>query len=90
MALDFPLEPECDSSGNLGPGRFPASCEAAAAVRLARKQGEDKAERVTDWLWEHQSILTPELVFSEVTARFDLALDRHYSALLQEIRDDTA
>ena len=53
----FPLDPECNSSGNAG---HMAACEAAAAHVMARSKGTmDKLEA---WLFANQPTLTPELI----------------------------
>ena len=55
VTKDFPLEGECNASIPQGP--HPIACEAAAAVRMARKNG--KAEPLEDWLFANQATLTP-------------------------------
>ena len=53
----FPLESECNpNSGNV----HSASCEAAAAVVMARQTG--KAAQMDAWLFDHQDELTPSKV----------------------------
>ena len=53
----FPLESECNpNSGNV----HSASCEAAAAVVMARQTG--KATQMDEWLFDHQDELTPSKV----------------------------
>ena len=54
MTKDFPLEAECNA--NIPQGPHPIACEAAAAVRMARKNG--KAEALEDWLFANQPTLT--------------------------------
>jgi len=58
MLRDFPLESECNAL--VQSDLHPASCEAAAAVRLAREQGRDK--ELEAWLFENQPAMTPEMV----------------------------
>ncbi len=53
----FPLEAECNpNSGNV----HSASCEAAAAVVMARQSG--RAAQMDAWLFDHQDELTPSVV----------------------------
>ena len=69
-------------------GHF-AACEAAAAVIMARAKGT--AEKMEDWLFDHQGppILTPDQV--KAAAR-DVAgvtdFDAQYLTALKEIRED--
>jgi uncharacterized membrane protein/protein-disulfide isomerase len=58
IAKHFPLEGECNP--NAPNGNHMAACEAAAAVVLARQTG--KAAVMEDWLYEHQTTLTPSMV----------------------------
>ena len=82
----YPLESECNPGVNAG--HF-AACEAAAAVIMARAKGT--AEKMEDWLFDHQGppILTPVQV--KAAAR-DVAgvtdFDAQYLAALKEIRED--
>ena len=55
VTRDFPLEPECNTGGP-----HKASCEAAAAVRMARQKG--RAEALEDWLFDNQPAMSPDLV----------------------------
>jgi uncharacterized membrane protein/protein-disulfide isomerase len=52
---DYPLDPECNV--NTPGGQHLASCEAAAAVRLAREKG--RATEMEAWLFDNQPTLTP-------------------------------
>ena len=58
IARHFPLEGECNP--NAPNGSHLAACEAAAAVVMARQTG--KAAVMEDWLYEHQTTLTPSMV----------------------------
>ena len=55
VTKDYPLEPECNT--NMPQRLHQFACEAAAAVRMARKTG--KAEALEDWLFANQPTLTP-------------------------------
>ncbi|MEN3340333.1 MAG: hypothetical protein V7647_4009 [Acidobacteriota bacterium] len=58
IAKHFPLEGECNP--NAPNGNHMAACEAAAAVVMARQTG--KVSVMEDWLYEHQTTLTPSMV----------------------------
>lgn len=90
IRVDFPLENECNSSDGVrtAGGLHLASCEAAAAVRAAGLVGRVQQERVVEWLWAHQSQLTPDVVFDGVTKEFGIDVRRQYHALLPDIRRD--
>ena len=81
----FPLEGECNSYAPNG--GHSASCEAAAAVVLARQTG--KADRMTDWLFDNQEKLTPSGVR---VAAHDIGgipdFNGAYAEALKEVRAD--
>ncbi len=52
---DYPLDPECNV--NTPGGQHLASCESAAAVRLAREKG--RGPEMEAWLFDNQPTLTP-------------------------------
>ncbi len=83
----YPLDPECnDTAPN---GVHHASCEAAAAVKLAERTGQ--AERLEAWLFEHQATLSPASVAAaarEVGGVEDF--EAEYPATLESIREDIA
>jgi protein-disulfide isomerase/uncharacterized membrane protein len=54
VTKDFPLEPECNT--NVPKGVHALACEAAAAVRMARRN--NKAEPLEDWIFANQGSLT--------------------------------
>jgi uncharacterized membrane protein/protein-disulfide isomerase len=58
VAKHFPLEGECNP--NAPNGNHMAACESAAAVVMAHQTG--KAAIMEDWLYEHQTSLTPSSV----------------------------
>ena len=57
----YPLEPECN--GSVSSIIHPASCEAAAAVEMARAKDDGSADRLEHWFFTHQ---TPMLSVDEV------------------------
>ncbi len=85
ITKDFPLDPECNPSG----GSHLASCEAAAAVRLAREKG--KADAMEDWLFAKQATLTPESVRQGVSTVAGVAdFDARYATALGLVKGDVA
>jgi uncharacterized membrane protein/protein-disulfide isomerase len=85
VTRDFPLDPECNSSG----GGHQAACEAAVAVRLAREKG--KADAMEDWLFENQTSMTPALVRQGVSSVGSVAdFDARYPKTLELVKGDIA
>jgi uncharacterized membrane protein len=85
ITRDFPLDPECNSLG----GGHLASCEAAAAVRLAREKG--RADQMEDWLFANQASLTPESVRQGVSTVAGVTdFDARYAKTLDLVRADIA
>lgn len=87
VSIDYPLDPECNEqtprAGHLG------ACEAAVAVRLARREGRDP--QMARWLYENQADLSRETVrdaLAEVAGMTDF--DERYDAVLEEVRGDIA
>jgi uncharacterized membrane protein/protein-disulfide isomerase len=85
VTKDFPLERECHTG--IGRDLHPAACEAAVAVRLARRRNQ--ADRLEDWLFENQPSLTPDAVRN---AARDVAgvttMDAEYKSVLQQVEAD--
>ena len=85
VTRDFPLDPECNSLG----GSHLASCEAAAAVRLAREKG--RADQMEDWLFANQASLTPASVRQGVSTVAGVTdFDARYAKTLDLVRADIA
>lgn len=85
VTKDYPLDPECNPGG----GQHVAACEAAVAVRLARRN--NRAQALEDWLFANQSALTPEIVKTaarEVGGVTDF--DAKYKTELEGVRSDVA
>ena len=80
----YPLEAECNPSA---PNNHYASCEAAAAVIMAKPKGT--AEKLEQWIFSNQIGLTPEAVKS---AAKDIGgiqdFDAQYQTVLQEVKAD--
>ncbi len=83
----YPLEPECNV--NVPGGNHYASCEAAAAVVMARAKGTSK--KMEDWIFANfgPPALTPEQVKQ---AAHDVAgiqdFDAQYARALEEVKTD--
>jgi uncharacterized membrane protein len=85
ITKDFPLDPECNSLG----GGHVASCEAAAAVRLARENG--RADQMEDWLFANQASLTPDSVKQGASTVGGVTdFDARYPKTLELVRADIA
>lgn len=82
VTRDFPLEAECNTGGV-----HMASCEAAAAVRMARENGT--ADALEDWLFDNQPAMTPDLVrqgVKQVGGVMDF--DARYPSVLALVKAD--
>ncbi len=87
VALDYPLDPECNAQAPNGV--HTAACEAAVAVRLAREAGQ--APRMERWLFTNQSSLTAERIrtaLREIAGVEDF--DRRYANVLDQVKADIA
>lgn len=81
----FPLERECNSYMSMDV--HSASCEAAAAVVLARQTG--KAAQMEEWLFAHQESLTPSAVRVAAKDVGGIAdFNGSYPDALKEVRAD--
>jgi uncharacterized membrane protein/protein-disulfide isomerase len=83
----YPLEPECNAG--VPTGNHYGSCEAAAAVNLARKQGT--AEKLEDWLFDN--IGPPPLSSAQVreaarTVGGIADFEAQYPEAVKEVRAD--
>ena len=82
----YPLEAECNPSA---PNNHYASCEAAAAVVMARSKGT--SEKLEQWIFSNQLTLTPESV---KRAAKDIGgiedFDAQYQTALQEVKADAS
>jgi len=87
VTKDYPLEAECNA--NIPQGPHPIACEAAAAVRMARKTG--KAEPLEDWLFSNQATLTPDGLKRAVRDIGGVPdFDAQYPKVLADVKTDTA
>jgi uncharacterized membrane protein/protein-disulfide isomerase len=87
ITKDYPLDPECNF--NTPGGQHHASCEAAAAVRMAEAHG--KKEAMEDWLYSNQSSLTPHSVKEAAATIAGITdFDAQYPRVLPAIKADIA
>lgn len=87
VSLDYPLDPECNEQTPRG--MHAGACEAAVAVRLARRQGRD--EPMTRWLYENQASLSRESVRDALERIAGMSdFDALYDATLEEVKADIA
>ncbi len=87
VTKDFPLEGECNPSAPQGSHRL--ACEAAAAVRMARRN--NKAEPLEDWLFANQASLTADALRKAVRDIGGVQdFDAQYPRVLNDVKIDTA
>jgi uncharacterized membrane protein/protein-disulfide isomerase len=87
VTKDFPLETECNAT--IQRGLHPLACEAAAAVRMARRN--NKAEPLEDWLFANQQTLTAEGLRKAVRDIGGVAdFDAQYPRVLNDVKIDTS
>lgn len=80
----YPLEAECNAGA---PNNHYASCEAAAAVIMARSKGT--ADKLEQWIFSNQIGLTPEAVKKEAKDIGGIQdFDAQYQNVLQEVKAD--
>lgn len=60
VTKDYPWDPACNA--NVPQAGHPAACAAAAAMRMAREKGADKATALEAWIYANQASLTPASV----------------------------
>jgi uncharacterized membrane protein/protein-disulfide isomerase len=81
----YPLEPECNP--NVPTGNHFASCEASAAVIMARRHGT--ADKLEEWIYTNQATLTRDSVRK---AALDVGgitdYDARYASAIQEVKMD--
>ena len=84
---DYPLQRECNDA--VSQTIHPAACDAAVAARLARLR--NKGEAMEEWLYTHQSAMTPASVKQaarDVGGVTDW--DEKYAATLTSVKSDVA
>ena len=83
----FPLDPECNAS--TPNGMHLASCDAAVAVTLAKRNGQDA--RLEAWLFDNQATLSPVSVRAAARDVADIQdYDSEYARTLEVIKSDIA
>ena len=89
VTMDYPLDPACNDGTPDGP--HGAACEAAVAVRLARRVGAAEALEMEDWLYANQAAMTPESVAAAVLEIAGVAeFEPGYAAVIDDVRADIA
>jgi protein-disulfide isomerase len=84
---DYPLSPKCNP--NLNQELHGGACEAAVAVRLARRHS--KAEALEDWLYTNQKAMTPESVRKAAREIGQVTdFDEQYASTLESVKSDIA
>jgi uncharacterized membrane protein/protein-disulfide isomerase len=84
---DYPLNRDCNDG--IGQTLHPSACDAAVAVRLARRH--DRGEAMESWFYTHQPDMTPPVVrqaardIGEVTD-----FDAQYASTLSLVKGDIA
>ena len=87
VSLDYPLDPECNEQTPRG--MHAGACEAAVAVRLARREGRD--ESMSRWLYENQQSLSRESVRDALERIAGMSdFDALYDATLEDVKEDIA
>jgi protein-disulfide isomerase len=87
VTKDYPLNSRCNAG--FPSEQHPASCEAAAAVRIARDRG--KGDEMATWLFDNQDRLTPAIVKTGAETIAGITdFDKQYPAVLPAIRQDAA
>jgi uncharacterized membrane protein/protein-disulfide isomerase len=82
----YPLEAECNPKA---PSNHYASCEAAAAVVMARSKGT--AAKLEQWIFDHQAELTPAVVKQAARDVGGIQdFDAKYAQALQEVKTDAS
>jgi uncharacterized membrane protein/protein-disulfide isomerase len=82
----YPLEAECNPSA---PNNHYASCEAAAAVIMAKPKGT--AEKLEEWIFSNQIGLTPDAVKEAAKNIGGIQdFDAQYQNTLQEVKADAS
>ncbi len=87
VSLDYPLDPECNEQTPRG--MHAGACEAAVAVRLARRDGRD--ESMTRWLYENQESLSRDSVRDALERIAGMSdFDALYEVTLEGVKEDIA
>lgn len=90
---DWPWNTRCNVAlvGLLGAPVHPASCEAAAAARMARDRGKAKEAEMQDWLYASQQTMTAASVKAAAERLLGVKdFDAEYARKLVDIKKDVA
>jgi uncharacterized membrane protein/protein-disulfide isomerase len=84
---DYPLNSQCNS--NLTTVLHAGACDAAVAVRLARRN--NRADALEEWLYTNQANMTPETVRKAAREVGQITdFDAQYAATLESVKSDIA
>jgi protein-disulfide isomerase len=87
VTKDFPLAPGCNPTVNQAV--HAAACEAAVAVRLARRQ--HRGTQMEEWLFANQPTLTPDVVRQAARSVGGVAdFAKAYAETLADVKSDAA
>jgi protein-disulfide isomerase len=87
VTKDFPLAPGCNAI--VKQAVHAAACEAAVAVRLARRQ--NRGTQMEEWLFANQPTLTPDIVRQAARSIGGVAdFDKAYAQTLADVKGDAA
>ena len=87
VTKDFPLEPECNAT--VKQTVHPYACEAAAGVRMARKNS--KGDALEDWIFANQTGMTLEALKQAIRDVGGVQdFDKQYPIVLTDVKGDTA
>lgn len=84
---DYPLNMACNEA--VRSSMHSAACEAAVAVRLARRQG--RGDQMEEWFYTHQSEMTPDIVKQKAREIGEVAdFAARYESTLAQVKKDVA
>jgi protein-disulfide isomerase len=87
VTLDYQIDPACNPS--VQRRLYPASCDAAVAVRLAREHG--KGEAMADWLARNRASLSPASVREAArTVGGVMDFEARYASVIEAVKTDGA
>jgi vitamin-K-epoxide reductase (warfarin-sensitive) len=85
VAKDYPLQPECNP--NVPRAVHLASCDAAAAVRMARAKG--KGDALEEYFYTHQVMLTPVSVREAAQTIGGVTdFEAQYPRIIEQVKTD--
>lgn len=89
VTKDYPLNKECNAS--MQGVMHPSACDAAVAIRLARRHGN--ADALESWLYANREVLTPESVRKAAALLADVSaaeFEAGYKTVVENVKADAA